>query len=114
MNQVFRPAVRVCACGALLLVCGAISSRAQSRSPLPTSPGQTMFNKNCASCHVGPARVDRAPDLKTLMELAPESILAAVTTGSMVVPAQNLTDDERKAIAEYLGGRPLDPKRSGD
>ncbi len=106
--------------GALGIVCAAIvlsafapSARAQSKSPLPTSPGQTLFEDHCASCHAGPNHVDRAPDLKTLMEFTPEIVLAAMTTGNMVVPAQNLTDDEKRAIAEYLGGRPLDAKHSG-
>jgi polyvinyl alcohol dehydrogenase (cytochrome) len=57
--------------------------------------------------------VDRAPDLKTLMQFAPESVLAAMTTGTMALPAQKLTDDEKRFIAEYLGGRPLDSKHSG-
>jgi polyvinyl alcohol dehydrogenase (cytochrome) len=100
-------------CAAVLLSAIASPARAQSKSPLPTSPGQALFNDHCASCHAGPNHVDRAPDLKTMMEFTPEIVLAALTTGNMAVPAQNLTDDEKRAIAEYLGGRPLDPKNSG-
>ena len=102
------------ACVAILLSAGAPSSHAQSKSPLPTSPGQTLFDQNCASCHVGPPVAERAPDLKALMQLTPESVLAAMTTGVMVEPALGLSDDEKRAIAEYLGGRPLDPKNTGD
>jgi len=87
---------------------------AQSKSPLPTSPGQERFNANCASCHVGPPVAARAPDLKSLMELTPETVLAAMTTGPMTVPAQKLGDAEKREIAEYLGGRPLDDKHTGD
>ena len=101
------------ACVAILLSAEAPSSHAQSKSPLPTSPGQTLFNQSCASCHAGPNHVERAPDLKTLMEFTPESVYAAVTTGTMALPAQKLTSDEKRLIAEYLGGRPLDPKHSG-
>jgi polyvinyl alcohol dehydrogenase (cytochrome) len=84
------------------------SSAQQVAGPIPTSPGQTVFGQHCASCHENPATADRAPDLKTLMKLAPETVYAAVTTGSMAVPAQKLTDEEKRAVAEYLGGRPLD------
>jgi polyvinyl alcohol dehydrogenase (cytochrome) len=106
--------------GGLGIVCGSIlfcalpgPAQAQGPSPLPTSPGQTLFNQNCASCHVGPNHVDRAPDLKTLMEFTPESVYAAVTTGTMALPAQKLTADQKRLIAEYLGGRPLDANHSG-
>ncbi|HKV04481.1 MAG TPA: PQQ-binding-like beta-propeller repeat protein [Candidatus Acidoferrales bacterium] len=84
------------------------SARAQAPPPLPTSPGEALFDEHCASCHANGSAVERAPDLKTLMELTPESVYAAVTTGSMSVPAQPLTDDQKRLVAEYLGGRPLD------
>lgn len=114
MNRKFYLAVVWIACSTVLLFAKAPLSRAQSKSPLPTSPGQTLFDQNCASCHVGPPVAERAPDLKALMQLTPESVLAAMTTGVMVEPALGLSDDEKRAIAEYLGGRPLDPKNTGD
>ncbi len=98
---------------ALLCIASAHPANAQSKSPLPTSPGQELFNANCASCHVGPPPAERAPDLKSLMELTPETVLAAMTSGPMVMPAQNLSDTEKRQVAEYLGGRPLDDKHTG-
>ena len=100
--------------GALLIACVVVvlamacPTLAQNPSPIPASPGETVFGQHCASCHAGPNRTDRAPDLKTLMELTPESVYASITTGTMVVPAQKLTDDEKRLVSEYLGGRPLD------
>jgi polyvinyl alcohol dehydrogenase (cytochrome) len=113
MNRKFYLATLWIACSMVLLFANAPLSRAQSKSPLPTSPGQTLFDQNCATCHAGPNHIDRAPDLKTLMEFTPESVYAAVTTGTMALPAQKLTADEKRLIAEYLGGRPLDAKHSG-
>jgi polyvinyl alcohol dehydrogenase (cytochrome) len=113
MNRIFCFGGLWIACGTILLSAMASPAHAQGPSPLPTSPGQTLFNENCASCHAGPNHVDRAPDLKTLMEFTPESVYAAVTTGTMSLPAQKLTADEKRLIAEYLGGRPLDAKHSG-
>jgi polyvinyl alcohol dehydrogenase (cytochrome) len=114
MNRILRVAAFCSACASLLFAVTVRLARAQSKSPLPVSPGLALFDKNCASCHAGPTRVERAPDLKALMELTPETVLAALTTGNMAVPAQKLTDDEKRAVAEYLGGRPLDTKHTGD
>ncbi len=97
----------------VLVLASSIPARAQSKSPIPKAPGQEVFEKTCANCHTGANRADRAPDLNALMLLNPETVLAAVTTGDMAVPAQKLTDEEKRAIAEYLGGRPLDPSNAG-
>ena len=113
MKSVLTPARLWIVCGAMLISATLGPAHAQGPSPLPTSPGQTLFSQNCASCHAGPNRVDRAPDLKTLMEFTPESVYAAVTTGTMALPAQKLTADQKRLIAEYLGGRPLDASHSG-
>ena len=113
MKRIFCVGALSFACGTFLLSTMPLLTTAQSKSPLPISPGQTLFDEHCASCHAGPNQVDRAPDLKTLMEFTPESVLAAMTTGTMALPAQKLTDDEKRFIAEYLGGRPLDSKHSG-
>src|ERR1700722_3790864 len=113
MNRRFRVGGAWLACLAWLLAAAPLAL-AQSKSPLPTSPGQDLFNGTCASCHVGPPVAARAPDLKSLMELTPETVLAAMTTGPMMVPAQKLTDAQKRQIAEYLGGRPFDDKHTGD
>ncbi|MGH9718263.1 MAG: PQQ-binding-like beta-propeller repeat protein [Candidatus Acidiferrales bacterium] len=80
---------------------------------LPVSPGEAVFNKACAQCHAGAHPVNRAPNLKTLEQFAPEAIYAAVTTGVMAPAAKRLTDQQKRDLAEYLGGRPLDLSHSG-
>lgn len=106
----------------LLIVAGVLSlfafvfagrSQEIANNPLPTPPGQVVFGRYCASCHDNPATTTRAPDRRTLMKLTPEKVYAAVTTGSMTVPAKDLTDEQRRAVAEYLGGRPLDLSDTG-
>jgi polyvinyl alcohol dehydrogenase (cytochrome) len=47
------------------------------------------------------------------MGLTPETIYTQMTAGVMVVPAAKLTEEQKRAVAEYLGGRPLDLHRSG-
>lgn len=39
--------------------------------------------------------------------MPPERIYAAITTGSMQSQAANLNDEQKRRLAEYMGGRPL-------
>jgi polyvinyl alcohol dehydrogenase (cytochrome) len=48
-----------------------------------------------------------------LEQMTPEAIYAAVTTGVMAPAAKTLTDRQKRDLAEYLGGRPLDLSKSG-
>ena len=79
---------------------------------LPKPPGAAVYERTCAVCHANPAG-SRVPDLTALMALTPEAIYKQLTAGVMVVPARKLTDQEKRDVAEYLGGRPLDLNRSG-
>ena len=47
------------------------------------------------------------------MKLTPEKVYMAVTTGTMAVPAKDLSDEQKRAVAEYLGGRLLDLTDTG-
>lgn len=80
---------------------------------LPIAPGEQVFGQACAQCHAGAHPANRAPSEKTLEQMTPEAIYAAVTTGAMAPAAKNLTDQQKRDLAEYLGGRPLDLSNSG-
>jgi len=67
--------------------------------------GRGLFEKNCSTCH-GHANSDgRAPSFETLMKLSPEAILAALDDGSMRVQAKDLTEDQKRVIAQHVSGR---------
>jgi polyvinyl alcohol dehydrogenase (cytochrome) len=111
---------RFLAIGTLSIACAIVSlgsipsaNAQQPAGPIPAAPGQMIFAQHCASCHANPNTSNRAPDLKTLMQLTSETVYGAVATGSMTVPAQNLSEEEKRAVAEYLGGRPLDLTETG-
>jgi polyvinyl alcohol dehydrogenase (cytochrome) len=90
--------------------------------PMARIAAQTVFNRDCASCHqnvkvsadTNDARVKSAPSTETLGQLTPEAIYAALTTGAMVQQAQKLSNDEKRMIAEFFGGRPLGSADAGD
>jgi polyvinyl alcohol dehydrogenase (cytochrome) len=47
------------------------------------------------------------------MKLSPETIYAAITTGLMATAAEKLSDTDKRVLASYLGGRPLDLSDAG-
>jgi polyvinyl alcohol dehydrogenase (cytochrome) len=98
--------------GLLVPLCAALGQAvAADTEGLPKAPGESVYDQQCAVCHAKPTG-PRVPDLKALMALAPETIYTQMTTGVMVVQAQKLREGEKRAVAEYLGGRPLDLNRA--
>ncbi|HUA02166.1 MAG TPA: PQQ-binding-like beta-propeller repeat protein [Candidatus Aquilonibacter sp.] len=82
---------------------------------------QGLFNSYCASCHqnvmasaAGVLGPKSAPSTETLGQMTPEAIYAALTAGAMVGQARNLTNDQKRMIAEFFGGRPLGSADAGD
>jgi polyvinyl alcohol dehydrogenase (cytochrome) len=67
--------------------------------------GATFYKRSCAMCHDG--GVNRAPVRDAFLSMTPERVLAAMETGSMVTMANNRTAAERRAIAEFLTGKPF-------
>jgi len=75
--------------------------------------GSTIFGNYCENCHGNP-KVDSAPSPAVLKQMTPERIYQALTTGDMVTMTQDLTDKQKRDIAEWLGGRKLGSTESGD
>jgi polyvinyl alcohol dehydrogenase (cytochrome) len=67
--------------------------------------GEAVYKQTCAACH--DARVPRAPDPYILRVMPPSAIYRALTTGAMRAQGQALADEDRRAVAEYLSGRPF-------
>ncbi|HET9705559.1 MAG TPA: PQQ-binding-like beta-propeller repeat protein [Vicinamibacterales bacterium] len=76
--------------------------------------GQALFEQRCSSCHVNPAPGTRAPTLEQLRASAPESILSAITTGSMAQMAAGLSPAQLRLVAEHASGKPLGTAPAGD
>ncbi len=80
---------------------------------LGTEFGMSAFERECTKCH-GNAAVERAPSPAAIRQMPPERIYAAITTGSMQTQAANLSDEQKRRLAEYMGGRPLGSAALGD
>src|ERR1051326_6707685 len=70
-----------------------------------TPKAQAIYDKSCASCHQQPGADSRAPNREGLRQFSPESILTALTTGNMYRQGYDLSDAEKKSVAEFLAGR---------
>ena len=82
------------------------SPRGQSEGP-----GSTIFGNNCEQCH---GKIEAAPTPATLKKMTPEHIYYVLTQGDMVQMAKDLTDLQKRQIAEWVGGRMLGSAESGD
>jgi hypothetical protein len=93
--------------GVLVLFLLPSSASAQVLQVMP------LFESRCAQCHGASANERRAPDRSALMQMTPERILAALTTGSMAANATGIADGQKRALAELLSGRPMGVSESG-
>lgn len=73
--------------------------------------GSTIFGNYCESCH---GKVEAAPTPAMLKKMTPEHIYLALTKGDMVAMAKDLSDQQKRDIAEWVGGRKLAAAESGD
>jgi polyvinyl alcohol dehydrogenase (cytochrome) len=80
---------------------------------LSESTGVNQYFNNCASCHEATEPGHQAPQTAALKQMAPERILEVLTTGSMRTNAANVSDADKRLIAEWLAGRKLDTDSVG-
>ena len=69
----------------------------------PSSPAEQVivFERRCATCHDNPGADSRAPSREALRALTPDRVLAALTTGPMTANATGMSDEEKRAMAEF-------------
>lgn len=87
----------------------ALAALAGSAQPLDASivtEGQKIYMATCNNCHKSEAGVG-APGYMILVQMPPRAILAALEKGKMREQAKDLTDEQRKAVAQYIAGKPL-------
>ena len=63
-----------------------------------------LFDEKCTSCH-SETRGQGTPDATALRQMTPEAVYDALNKGAAHAPARQLSDGDRRAIGEYLGGR---------
>src|SRR5437764_5535754 len=93
---------------------------AAAQTPQPPQParvtegeGSRQFGLYCRTCHTNPP-ADRAPEPAALKRMTPEKIYEAMTTGAMKEYAKDLTDKDKRSIAEFVAARRMGASESGD
>jgi polyvinyl alcohol dehydrogenase (cytochrome) len=74
--------------------------------------GAKVYADNCASCHDQPT--GRTPPKDALTERTADAIHLALTSGSMAIQGVTLSVAEKKAVSEYLSGKPLGASSAQD
>jgi polyvinyl alcohol dehydrogenase (cytochrome) len=77
--------------------------------------GSQVYISHCMQCH-SPTSATHAPTPDELSQIPWQDILKTLETGAMQVQAQNLSPEERVAVARYVGkagGAPTLPPMSG-
>jgi len=77
------------------------------------SAGVAQYFNNCASCHESRDATHQAPITAILKQMTPEHVLDVLTTGSMRSNAAALSDQDKRLIAEWVGGRKIDTESVG-
>ena len=70
-----------------------------------TAPnGAAVYKQRCAACHEG--SMPRTPNREALGAMSPEHIESELASFSMRRQGASLSPAERRAVAEFLTGRP--------
>ncbi len=90
----------------LRMAIGFVSAAVLLSAPVLAQEGPALFNTYCAICHEGNANT-QAPSRDVLGRMSPEQILQALEKGAMKGQAAERSRAQRRALAEYLSGKPL-------
>ena len=74
-------------------------------SPALADDGPTLYKQLCASCH--DTGLGRAPTRDVLAQMTAERVLTALESGAMLSMASGRTGVERRALAEFVTGKPF-------
>ena len=92
---------------AVVVALVSFAGRAAGQTPAPSAAvdGAAVYKEVCAQCH--DSGFERAPGRDALRAMAPERILAALESGVMISMMAARTSAERRAVSEYLAGKPF-------
>lgn len=90
----------------MLFVAGCLVLLAPAAAAQPQRPpdGAAVYKQHCAQCHEG--SMPRMPSREALRMVAPEHIETALNSFTMRRQGAALSRAERRAVAEFLSGRP--------
>lgn len=90
---------------ASLALAGLVSSPTALSAESAVTPANPLYLQHCAMCHEG--GVPKAPHSVNFMSMGPNAIYHAMTKGPMQTQSKALSDEQKRALAEDLGGSKL-------
>ena len=66
-----------------------------------------LFSTYCATCHDGPGANPQAPSPEVMKRMSAEQVLNSLESGAMRIRAAERSRAQRRALAEYVSGKPL-------
>ena len=69
--------------------------------------GAALFGTYCAICHEGPGANPQAPGRDVMRRMSAEQVLESLERGTMRARAAERSRAQRRALAEYVSGKPL-------
>jgi polyvinyl alcohol dehydrogenase (cytochrome) len=90
--------------GWILLAFAALLGPAVNPAHAQTAEGAQLFEQHCEKCHGNPESGASTPAVLSLWKLNPEQVMAGVAKAPHTA-LTGITDDNKKVIALYLGGR---------
>jgi polyvinyl alcohol dehydrogenase (cytochrome) len=97
--------IGIAGCIILLVSCAVTSAAAQD------SEGAAIYKGQCALCHDNSAKT-RAQPLAALRMMSPENIVLSLESGRMKDQGSLLSPEQKRAVAEFLAGKPLGQEKS--
>lgn len=93
----------------LLMQCFPLAVHAQDDpESFATAAGMaSIYEAKCAECHDNQSGQIQAPTREALRQMPPEQVLAALRGGPMAAYGSGLRDDELRAMAELVSGKPF-------
>ena len=110
-----RQCIRVTVQALAGLTCVLSMSLAPSWAFSPTeggSDGEALYQAHCARCHEG--QVKRAPHRNVMQRLPAVMVLHSMEIGKMQFQGMTRTNQERRALAEWITGKQLPPPTEKD
>ncbi len=103
--------IQALVCGVLLSSVG-ISSSWALPSTEGGADGEALYQTHCARCHEG--QVKRAPHRNVMQRLPAVMVLHSLEIGKMQFQGMTRTNQERRALAEWITGKQLPPPTEKD
>ena len=81
-----------------------LASPVSAQTP-PSSPGQQVYERACASCHAAPPPGSRASPVELLRKMSAPTLRTALTTGPMRGVGESLSPEELEGVVAYLASK---------